>query len=75
MTQAKVALVIGAGDATGGAIDTAFIRDNFPERYALKQNDGILKPENIADQYWMLHSQPRAAWTFELDLRPWIEKF
>ncbi len=36
MTQAKVALVIGAGDATGGAIDTAFIRDNFPERYALK---------------------------------------
>ncbi len=75
MTQAKVALVIGAGDATGGAIDTAFIRDNFPERYALKQNDGILKPEHIADRYWMLHSQPRAAWTFELDLRPWIEKF
>ncbi len=75
MTQAKVAHVIGAGDATGDAIDTAFIRDNFPERYALKQNDGILKPEHIADQYWMLHSQPRNAWTFELDLRPWIEKF
>ena len=58
-----------------GAIDTAFIRDNFPERYALKDQDGILNPEHIADQYWMLHQQPRDAWTFELDLRPWMEKF
>lgn len=58
-----------------GAIDTAFIRDNFPERYALKDHDGILKPDHIADQYWMLHRQPRDAWTHELDLRPWIEKF
>lgn len=58
-----------------GAIDTAFIRDNFPERYALKSEDGILNPEHIADQYWMLHSQPRDAWTHELDLRPWMEKF
>ena len=58
-----------------GAIDTAFIRDNFPDRYALKSQDGILNPEHIADQYWMLHNQPRDAWTHELDLRPWMEKF
>ena len=58
-----------------GAIDTAFIRDNFPDRYALKPQDGILNPEHIADQYWMLHEQPRDAWTHELDLRPWMEKF
>jgi short-subunit dehydrogenase len=58
-----------------GAIDTAFIRDNFPERYALKDQDGILNPDHIADQYWMLHTQPRDAWTHELDLRPWMEKF
>jgi short-subunit dehydrogenase len=58
-----------------GAIDTAFIRDNFPERYALKDQDGILDPDHIADQYWMLHDQPRDAWTHELDLRPWMEKF
>jgi NAD(P)-dependent dehydrogenase (short-subunit alcohol dehydrogenase family) len=58
-----------------GAIDTAFIRDNFPERYALKSQDGILNPNHIADQYWMLHRQPCDAWTHELDLRPWIEKF
>ncbi|MBL7250868.1 SDR family oxidoreductase [Alloalcanivorax sp. C16-2] len=58
-----------------GAIDTAFIRDNFPDRYALKDRDGILDPEHIADQYWMLHCQPRDAWTHELDLRPWMETF
>ncbi|MWV11076.1 SDR family NAD(P)-dependent oxidoreductase [Pseudomonas sp. R-28-1W-6] len=58
-----------------GAIDTAFIRDSFPERYALKEQDGILNPEHIADNYWFLHAQPRDAWTFELDLRPWMEKW
>jgi NAD(P)-dependent dehydrogenase (short-subunit alcohol dehydrogenase family) len=58
-----------------GAIDTAFIRDNFPERYALKEQDGIVIPEHIADAYWMLHTQPRDAWSHELDLRPWMEKF
>lgn len=56
-----------------GAIDTAFIRDNFPERYALKDEDGILNPAHIADAYWHLHTQPRDCWTFELDLRPWSE--
>ena len=58
-----------------GAIDTAFIRDNFPERYAQKDQDGILDPAHIADSYWFLHAQPRDAWTFELDLRPWIERW
>jgi short-subunit dehydrogenase len=58
-----------------GAIDTAFIRENFPERYALKDQDGIVDPDHIADSYWMLHTQPRDAWTHELDLRPWMEKF
>lgn len=58
-----------------GAIDTEFIRSNFPERHALKAQDGILDPGHIADSYWMLHMQPRDAWTHELDLRPWMEKF
>jgi len=56
-----------------GAIDTGFIRENFPERYALKDRDGIVDPEAIAESYWQLHRQPRNAWTHELDLRPWIE--
>lgn len=58
-----------------GAIDTAFIRDNFPDRYAQKDQDGILNPDSIADAYWMLHNQTRDAWTHELDLRPWMETF
>lgn len=58
-----------------GAIDTAFIRDNFPGRYADKERDGILAPDHIADAYWYLHTQPRDAWTFELDLRLWIERW
>lgn len=58
-----------------GAIDTAFIRDTFPERYELKEQDGILNPEHIAEQYWQLHCQPRDSWTHELDLRPWMETF
>jgi NAD(P)-dependent dehydrogenase (short-subunit alcohol dehydrogenase family) len=56
-----------------GAIDTEFIRSNFPDRYALKERDGILSPDAIAEAYWQLHLQPRSAWTHEMDLRPWIE--
>ncbi|MDE2364718.1 MAG: SDR family NAD(P)-dependent oxidoreductase [Hyphomicrobiales bacterium] len=56
-----------------GAIDTAFIRDNFPERYKAKERDGILDPDAIADAYWAIHVQKRSAWTHEFDLRPWIE--
>ncbi|QAX86078.1 glucose 1-dehydrogenase [Pseudomonas sp. DTU12.3] len=58
-----------------GAIDTDFIRNSFPEKYATKDQDGILDPEHIAENYWYLHSQPRDAWTFELDLRPWNERW
>lgn len=58
-----------------GAIDTEFIRTSFPERYALKDEGGILNPEHIADNYWYLHQQPRDAWTFELDLRPYMERW
>jgi NAD(P)-dependent dehydrogenase (short-subunit alcohol dehydrogenase family) len=55
------------------AIDTEFIRENFPQRYALKDQGGIVDPESIAESYWQLHRQPRNAWTHELDLRPWVE--
>ena len=58
-----------------GAIDTEFIATNFPERYALKAEGGILDPEAIAEAYWQLHRQPKNAWTHEMDLRPWMESF
>ena len=56
-----------------GAIDTEFIAQNFPERYARKADEGILSPDSIAEAYWQLHRQQRSAWTQELDLRPWME--
>ncbi len=58
-----------------GAIDTEFIRSNFPDRYALKDKEGILNPDHIAENYWYLHTQPRDAWTFEMDLRPYMERW
>jgi NAD(P)-dependent dehydrogenase (short-subunit alcohol dehydrogenase family) len=57
-----------------GAIDTEFTRQRAPDRYeSRKAVDGILNPESIAENYWMLHCQPHDAWTHELDLRPWSE--
>lgn len=58
-----------------GAIDTEFIRENWPKAYEKKDQGGILNPENIAETYWQVHCQPRDAWTHEVDLRPWIENF
>lgn len=40
-----------------------------------KGEDGSLKPDAIAEQYWQLHQQHRSAWTHELDLRPYKEGF
>lgn len=37
--------------------------------------DSLLEPEAIAETYLALHRQHRSAWTHELDLRPWVEKF
>jgi NAD(P)-dependent dehydrogenase (short-subunit alcohol dehydrogenase family) len=57
-----------------GAIDTAFIRENRPDLYEQRKSaDGLLAPDAIAETFWQIHRQPRAAWTFEADLRPWSE--
>lgn len=58
-----------------GAIDTDFIREFWPKAYEKKEQSGILDPEHIAENYWQVHCQPRDSWTFEMDLRPWIEDF
>ena len=58
-----------------GAIDTNFIRDMLPDVDAKRAQDAILNPDHVAANYVMLHKQPRTAWTHELDLRPWSEKF
>ena len=58
-----------------GPIDTAFIRERHPDFDGAKAADLLLSPDAIADAYVMLHRQPKSAWTHELDLRPWGEKW
>jgi NAD(P)-dependent dehydrogenase (short-subunit alcohol dehydrogenase family) len=58
-----------------GAIDTNFIRGLMPDVDQKRADDAILSPDAIAENYVMLHRQTRTAWTHELDLRPWKEKW
>jgi len=65
-------LVIDAG------VDTAWVRER---RAAAGQDveamapDTLMDPKSVGDIYWALHSQTRDAWTFELDARPYGEKW
>ncbi len=58
-----------------GMIDTQAGRQRFPERAQALGEEGMLAPDAIAELFCQIHLQPRSAWTFEADLRPWAEKF
>ena len=60
-------LVIDAG------VDTAWVRERRGSTPV--QPDELMRPEAVADAYWALHRQPRDAWTFELEIRPFGEKW
>ena len=60
---------------TGYAIDTATIRARFPDAAERLGADGMLSTDAIGQAYVDLHRQPRSAWSFEIDLRPWSERF
>jgi NAD(P)-dependent dehydrogenase (short-subunit alcohol dehydrogenase family) len=45
------------------------------KEWANEHVDGKLSPHAIADSYWYLHTQPRTTFAFELDLRPYVEKW
>lgn len=67
-------LVIDAG------VDTAFVRDRIAQARgadvaANLPPDILMEPASIANAYWALHQQTRDAWTFEMDLRPFVEKW
>lgn len=67
-------LVIDAG------VDTAWVRERMrardgDEAVANIKPDQLMRPEAVAETYWMLHRQPRDAWTFELEIRPYAEKW
>ena len=52
-----------------GGIRSA-LRNEAPDR-----PDSMLDPDAIALSYWTVLQQPRSAWSWELELRPWVEKF
>lgn len=67
-------LVIDAG------VDTHWVRERIraaggDEALANLEPDRLMNPASVAETYWLLHNQPRDAWTFELDLRPYGEKW
>lgn len=56
-------------------IDGQILSERYAHLEAERGPDSLLDPAAIAETYWHLHTQHRSAWTQELDLRPWAEKF
>ncbi|MEE4279525.1 MAG: SDR family NAD(P)-dependent oxidoreductase [Halieaceae bacterium] len=57
------------------AVDTAWIRENLPDAQERAARDGLVVPDELAELYLQIHQQPRSAWSFEVDVRPWIERW
>ena len=67
-------LVIDSG------VDTAWVRDRIKEHEGetgLENLDPgrLMTPSSVAQAYWQLYQQPRDAWTFEQEIRPFGEKW
>jgi hypothetical protein len=67
-------LIIDAG------VDTAWVRERIKAREgedALRNLDPgrLMNPASVAETYWQLYQQPRDAWTFEMDIRPFGERW
>jgi short-subunit dehydrogenase len=56
-------------------IDGGILRKGGDPRAAARGEDGMLDPDAIAQTYLDVHRQHRSAWSFEVDLRPWGERF
>lgn len=56
-------------------IDGQIESDRPGRSVAERGADAVLSPDAIAETYYQLHLQPPSAWTHELDLRPYVEKF
>lgn len=56
-------------------IDGGIEKKSGDERAAGRGDDGMLDADAIAESYLYLHGQHRSAWTWEVEMRPWVEKF
>lgn len=43
--------------------------------HGAREDDSTLSPDAIAESYWEFVNQHRSAWAWEIELRPWVEKF
>ncbi|HEY0329713.1 MAG TPA: SDR family oxidoreductase [Rhodopseudomonas sp.] len=65
-------LVIDSG------VDTAWVRERREQLWgkaALDNPDLLMPPASVASSYWQLYQQPRSAWSFEMVIRPFGEKW
>jgi NAD(P)-dependent dehydrogenase (short-subunit alcohol dehydrogenase family) len=59
-------------------VDTAWVRERREQLWgkeALDNPDLLMPPAAVAESYWQLYQQPRTAWTFEMQIRPFGEKW
>ena len=59
-------------------VDTAWVRERRVQLWgeeALDNPDLLMPPASVAGAYWQLYQQPRTAWTFEMEIRPFGEKW
>jgi NAD(P)-dependent dehydrogenase (short-subunit alcohol dehydrogenase family) len=59
-------------------VDTEWVRQRRIEALgpnALDDPDLLMPPSSVAESYWQLYQQPKSAWTFELEIRPFGEKW
>ena len=58
-----------------GMIDSDAVRSKFPDEVDALPEGGMLDPNHIAHAYWAMHAQLKDAWTFEMDIRPSVERW
>ncbi|MBY0509652.1 MAG: SDR family NAD(P)-dependent oxidoreductase [Rhodospirillaceae bacterium] len=61
-------------------VDTQWVRERIAEASGVAaldklKPDELMDPEAVGEIYWQLHGQPRSAWTHEMDIRPFLEKW
>ncbi len=56
-------------------IDGGIVKKSGDDRAAARGEDGMLDPDAIAETYMHLYRQHRSSWTWEIEVRPWVENF
>jgi NAD(P)-dependent dehydrogenase (short-subunit alcohol dehydrogenase family) len=67
-------LIIDAG------VDTAWVRERIKERegeaaLANLAPGRLMRPQSVAEAYWQIYQEPRDAWSFEREIRPFAESW